>query len=595
MIVLVAYFGIALTVSLILTPVCRRIARRAGFVAPPKDDRWHRTPTALFGGIAIASTTIGLGIAVGPDIRLWPLLGAGAVMALVGVFDDVLTVKPSTKLVMQISLASVLVFLDYRLGWTDSLVLDAMLTLLWVVGITNSFNLLDNMDGLCAGIALIAGTFLLGTLYTHTGVSPISMYLAVLLGATAGFLVYNIHPATIFMGDTGSLFLGFNLAALTLIATSVGTRSGTSGVLSVVAGPVLLLLIPIFDTTLVTVMRIIAGRRPSQGGRDHSSHRLVAIGLPESTAVATLWFLAIVGGGLAVLIRPGGENWFGIVAMTFVLAMIIFAVYLAKIRVYEDAPAGNARKITPLVVDFMYKRRVAEVLLDLCLIPLAYYSAYRLRFEGGAFFANYPYFLNSLPVVLTAQMLSLFVMGGYRGTWRHFGIMDAVVFAKSVALGATVSILAMVFAYNFASYSRAVFVIYSALVLLLLCGTRASFRLVGEFINRRQAGGLRCLVYGTSGSSLATLREAFGQQPFKLLGFVDDDPSQMNARVSGYPVLGNFSRLLSMIDSGEVDRVVMNTNLIDLDKIQRLHAKCHACGVELMILHVNLKPFTLAS
>jgi FlaA1/EpsC-like NDP-sugar epimerase len=200
-----------------------------------------------------------------------------------------------------------------------------------------------------------------------------------------------------------------------------------------------------------------------------------------------------------------------------------------------------------------------------------------------------------VPVVLTAQMLSLFVMGGYRGTWRHFGIMDAVVFAKSVALGATVSILAMVFAYNFASYSRAVFVIYSALVLLLLCGTRASFRLVGEFINRRQAGGLRCVVYGTSGASLATLREAFGQQPFKLLGFVDDDPSQMNARVSGYPVLGNFSRLLSIIESGEIDRVVMNTKLIDLDKIQRLHARCDACGVELMILHVHLKPFTLAS
>ena len=243
----------------------------------------------------------------------------------------------------------------------------------------------------------------------------------------------------------------------------------------------------------------------------------------------------------------------------------------------------------------MYKRRVAEVLLDLCLIPLAYYSAYRLRFEGEALTANYPYFLNSLPVVLTAQLLSLFVVGGYRGTWRHFGIMDAVVLAKSVALGTTVSILAMVFVYHFASYSRAVFIIYSVILMLLLCSTRASFRIVGEFITRRQATGLRCVVYGTSGASLATLREAFGQQPFKLLGFVDDDPSQMNARVSGYPVLGDFSRLLSIIESGEVDRVVMNTNLIDLDKIQRLHAKCHACGVELMILHVHLKPFTLAS
>ena len=595
MTVLITWFVLALTMSMILTPLCRYVALRAGAVAAPKEDRWHRTPTALFGGIAIASTTIGLGVVVGHDIRLWPLVAGGAAMALVGFVDDVLTVKPSTKLLMQISLASMLVFLDYRLGWTDSPVLDAMLTLLWVVGITNSFNLLDNMDGLCAGIALIAGTFLLGSLYAHTGVNPVLLYLAVLLGATAGFLAYNIHPARIFMGDTGSLFLGFNLAGITLLATSIGSRTGTSGVLSVVAGPVLLLLIPIFDTALVTVMRILSGRRPSQGGRDHSSHRLVAIGLPESTAVATLWVLAIVGGAISIFLRFSGDNWPGVLATTFVLAMIIFAVYLAKIRVYEEPPTASTGKVTPLVVDFMHKRRVAEVLLDLCLIPLAYYSAYRLRFEGEAFIAHYRYFLNSLPVVLTSQLLSLFVVGGYRGTWRHFGMMDAVVLAKSVVLGTTASILAMVFAYNFSSYSRAVFIIYSALLMLLLSGTRASFRLVGEFINRRQTGGVRCVVYGTAGASLATLREAFGPEPFKLLGFVDDDPTQVNVRLSGYPVLGDFSHLLSIIESGDVERVVLNTNVIDLDKVHRLEAKCRACEVELMILHVHLKQFTIAS
>ena len=329
---------------MILTPVCRHIARRAGFVAAPKDDRWHRTPTALFGGIAIAATTIGLGVAVGPDIRLWTLLAGGAAMALFGVFDDVLTVKPSTKLVMQISLASMLVFLDYRLGWTDSLVLDAMLTLLWVVGITNSFNLLDNMDGLCAGIALIAGTFLLGTLYAHTGVSPISMYLAVLLGATAGFLVYNIHPATIFMGDTGSLFLGFNLAALTLLATSIGTRSGT--VRRVVgrgrSSPAFVdsdFRHDACHSDAHSLGQTPFARRPGSQFSPIGGHRPSGIDC----------CCDIVGSGHRRR-RPrdsypsGGENWFGIVALTFVLAMIIFAVYLAKIRVYEDAPSANAGK-----------------------------------------------------------------------------------------------------------------------------------------------------------------------------------------------------------------------------------------------------------
>ena len=593
---LATFFSLAMGVSLILTPVCRGFARAMGFVAKPREDRWHITPTALFGGIAIAATALAFGILSGPDVRLWQLLGCAFVVALFGLVDDVLAVKASTKLIMQITVASALVFFNFRLGWTDSLVLDAMLTLLWIVGITNSFNLLDNMDGLCAGITLIAGTFLLVALYGDAGMSPAALYLAALLGATAGFFVFNLHPASIFMGDTGSLFLGFNLASITLIASNAGAEPGTSGVLPAVIGPVLLLLIPIFDTTLVTVMRLLAGRRTSQGGRDHSSHRLVAVGLSEPTAVATLWALAIVGGAIAALLRNGGENWAGVIAVTFVIAMVIFAVYLAKIRVYHDAPVGTVEgKFTPLVVDFMYKRRVAEVVLDVCIVPIAYYSAYRLRFEGPAFALNYPFFLNSLPVVLATQLLSLFIVGGYRGTWRYFGIMDAVVFAKSVVLGATASIVVIVFAYNFANYSRAVFVIYAALLMLLLSGTRASFRLLGEFVSRRQSSGRRCLIYGTNGASVATVREAFGGRSFKIIGFADDDPVQANARVSGYPVIGDFRRLLAMIERDEIDCVVLNTPIMDLDKLKRLDVACRAREVDLLTLDINLKPFTLAS
>src|SRR5204863_1694857 len=144
--------------------------------------------------------------------------------------------------------ASLLLFWGFRLHWSPSLAGDTMLTLFWIVGITNAFNLLDNMDGLCAGTVLIAGAFLLISFGHDPGLAPIAQYLALLLGATAGFLVYNLHPASIFMGDVGSLFLGFNLAALTLMAEP--GRAGGSGLLSIVAAPVLLLVIPIFDTAL---------------------------------------------------------------------------------------------------------------------------------------------------------------------------------------------------------------------------------------------------------------------------------------------------------------------------------------------------------
>ena len=569
------FFLLALAASLALTPLCRLVAHRLGFVARPKEDRWHKRPTALFGGVAIAMTTLVLGVAIGPDARLWQLLGCGLVVAGFGLADDVLSLKASTKLILQITVASALLFFGFRLHWTDSLVFDAMFTLFWIVGITNGLNLLDNMDGLCAGTTLIAGTFLLVGIISGGGVTAPAVYMAVLLGATAGFLFYNIHPASIFMGDAGSLFLGFNLAALTLIAREAGVGAGASGMISVVAAPVMLLLVPIFDTTLVTVMRLLSGRRPSQGGRDHSSHRLVAVGLPEPTAVAVLWALAICGGGLALSLQWKNQNWTWVVALTFFIAMIIFAVYLARIRVYEDRDLeelqGNA--VTPLVADFMYKRRVAEVLLDFCLIPIAYYSAYRLRFENNVLALNYAFFLRSLPVVLASQLIALFIVGGYRGAWRYFGIMDAVVFAKGVALGTVASLMIILYAYHFENYSRAVFVIYAALLLLLLTASRASFRLLGEFVHRRRSIGQRCVIYGTSGASVATIREAFGQLPPRIVGFADDDAGQAHGRVAGYPVVGDFGRLLAMIDAGEVECVVLNTRVVDVDQTSGARAR----------------------
>jgi UDP-GlcNAc:undecaprenyl-phosphate GlcNAc-1-phosphate transferase len=593
---LAIFFGLGLAISLGLTPLCRWVAIRLGFVAAPKEDRWHQRPTAMFGGVAIALTTLGLGLALEPDARLWPLLGCGLLIAAFGLADDVASLKPSTKLIAQITVASVVVFFGMRLAWTGSLAGDAMLTLFWVVGITNGFNLLDNMDGLCAGTTIIAGLFLLAGMFHQAGATPPAVYLATLLGATAGFLVYNRHPASIFMGDTGSLFLGFNLAALTLVSGKAS--GGASGVVSVVAGPILLLLIPIFDTTLVTVMRLLSGRRPSQGGRDHSSHRLVAIGLPEPTAVAVLWSLAVFGGGIALSLQFKDQNWTWIVASVFFIAMIIFAVYLARIRVYDDAELKHAPAtgFTPLLADFMYKRRVAEVLLDVCLIAVAYYTAYHLRFgEANVLLVNYPFFLQSLPIVLACQLIALFVAGGYRGTWRYFGMIDAVVFARGVLFGTVSAMVVLVFVYQFVNYSRAVFVIYALVLLVLLAASRGSFRLLGEFTARRRSVGQRCVIYGTSGASVATIREAFADQPLKIIGFADDDPMQANSRVAGYSVVGDFYRLLAMVESGGVDCVVVNTRVADVERLQALEGVCRAHDVALVKIQLNLKPFHVAS
>jgi UDP-GlcNAc:undecaprenyl-phosphate GlcNAc-1-phosphate transferase len=592
---LLLQFILALISSLALTPVCRAVSRRTGYVAAPREDRWHRRPTALFGGVAIAVTVLGLGAAIRPFSSVWPLLTAGGLLAAFGFVDDILHLKASTKLIAQILVASVLLFVGYRLHATTSMIGDAMLTLVWIVAITNAFNLLDNMDGLCAGVATVAGVFVLGGLVADgAGEGALGLYVATLLGATVGFLVFNAHPASIFMGDTGSLFLGVNFAAL-----AVAVRpEGRSGLVSVMAVPVLLLMIPIFDTVLVTALRVLSGRPPSLGGRDHTSHRLVAVGLSERMAVLVLWNLAAGGGVIAMLLQRPDPSWGLITALGFALALAIFGVYLSRIRVYEqvDFSAIRPDSLTPLITNFMYKRRVAEVLLDCCLIPLAYYTAYRLRFEGDLLGMNYLYFIQSMPIVLASQLTALFIVGGYRGAWRHFGMMDAVVFGKGVLLGTTGAVLAILYIYRFEHYSRSVFLIYAALLMLLLSGSRASFRLVGEFVERRRIVGQRCVIYGTGGATLSTIRAAFGASTaLRILGFVDDDPQQHNMRVQGYPVVGDYRALVSMVDAGELDCVVLNAPVLDAERLERLESACRVRQVSLLKLQIHLKPLTPAT
>jgi UDP-GlcNAc:undecaprenyl-phosphate/decaprenyl-phosphate GlcNAc-1-phosphate transferase len=584
---LLGWYGAALALSAALVPACRAIAFRTGHVAPPRRDRWHTRPTALFGGVAIALTSLTLAAAAGVATPLMLPLAGGALIFAVGLTDDLLSLKPSTKLIAQIALAAMFVFFGERLHWTPWPAVDMLLTVVWLVGVTNAFNLLDNMDGLCAGVALIAGVALMSGLAGRPDNAAELLFLAILLGATTGFLIYNHHPASIFMGDAGSLFLGFTLAALTL--TAGGPDNDRSRVLSIVAAPMLVLLIPIFDTTLVTVSRLLSGRPVSQGGRDHSSHRLVAIGLPEATAVRVLWALAAAAGTIGFVVRRFADDRAWLLGAVFLLAMVVFAVYLAQVRVYDEPSAVPARGVTLVLVEFMYKRRVAEVLLDACLVTIAYYGAWRLRFEGNEWLAYFPRMLESLPVALAVQLVTLFALGAYRGAWRHFGLMDGVVFAKSVVLGTLSIIAALVYLFRFEQYSRGVFIIYAALLLILLSGSRASFRLIGEFARRRRPGQ-RLVIYGDAHSAGVLLRDLLGSpgESYRVIGFINDDPATHSMRLQGYPVLGGERRLLELVAMREVDVVVVDPNAAQTTSLTELEAACRVAGVRLLRLRYSL-------
>jgi UDP-GlcNAc:undecaprenyl-phosphate GlcNAc-1-phosphate transferase len=550
----------------------------------------------LVSGVGIAASLFVTCLVFNVPGQLPVLVATAAIVFAMGVADDVLNLKPATKLVVQIAVASALLFFDLRLNWIHSETLDRIVTLVWVVGLTNAFNLLDNMDGLCAGIAMIVGSALLvdllpGAQGTHVAYE--ARYLAALLGATGGFLAYNLYPATIFMGDGGSLLLGFSVAAVTL--SSAHKAAGRSDVLSIVAAPVLVLLIPIFDTTLVTLSRWFSGRRASQGGRDHSSHRLVAIGLSERRAVALLWALAAVGGALGVAVDHFAYSWSTLAAgVIFMISMVLFAAYLAGIRTYDDADRQVAEgKITPIIVEFMYKRRVAEVLLDFCLVTICYYAAYRMRFEDPEdFMRNFNTFLRSLPVVVGVQMIAFFAVGVYRGAWRHFGMIDTLNIARGVFLGAVCAQLIILYVYRFFAYSRTVFAIYGMLILTVVTLSRASFRLVGEFMRRQRRSGRRVIIYGAGDGGTLVLREllAHDEDNVRVVGFIDDDHRKSGMRVQGYPVLGGYAALMVLLDSKSVDGVVVSARRMAPERLHNLEVICGQRQVNLSRLQIALEP-----
>src|SRR5687767_14796460 len=226
------------------------------------------------------------------------------------------------------------------------------------------------------------------------------MLAATLLGACLGFLVYNFNPASIFMGDTGSLFLGFMVAGLSLVGGWPYSR-GTTLVLLL---PVLVVLVPIFDTTFVTVTRKLSGRPVSQGGRDHTSHRLVALGMSERRATLLLYMFAALSGALALAVRQVAI-W-GALALVagFALSALFIGLYLGKVGVYEESRSPKLDAASGTLIDplgnLSHRRRIIEILLDTVLVALAYYCAYLLRFDGDMPGEQIMIFIRTLPLLV---------------------------------------------------------------------------------------------------------------------------------------------------------------------------------------------------
>ena len=298
-------FLVACGSALVLTPLCRLAALRLGMLDRPGGKKIHAHPTPLLGGPAIALAHAAGVLVSGPVEQVSAtILVAGGLILLLGIHDDVDPhaegVRWWLRLVFQGFLAVFVIYPGITLGFLRTPWLSLPLTFLWIVGITNAFNLLDNMNGLSGGIAAIAGlTFaVLAARYVDVGPEqmPTARAAAALAGACLGFLPSNFR-SRIFMGDAGSLFIGFTLACLAALGSWKSPTVPTSVII-----PLLVLAYPIFDTTLVVILRLRRGQSPVTGGRDHSSHRLVNLGLGRVEAVLLIYLFSLSHALTALLV-----------------------------------------------------------------------------------------------------------------------------------------------------------------------------------------------------------------------------------------------------------------------------------------------------
>ena len=588
--------GAALLASIALTPAVRALARRGGMVAKPKSDRWHTRPTAMLGGVAIAVAVLGSVLLLLPQTRENVIvMAASAALFAVGLADDFLHIKPYQKLIGQLLGAAAVVALGLILPWTASYVINVLITLFWLVGITNAVNMLDNMDGLAVGVCAIAAAFLAMNFYAGDQF-PQSLMLIAFAGALVGFLVYNHHPASIFMGDCGSMFVGFFLASSVLAA---GTGSGRSrSVAAVLAVPVLVLLVPIFDTTLVTLLRKLAGRPASQGGRDHTSHRLVALGLSEKHAVWMLYTFALAAGALAMLVRHATLDVSVGVIAAFTVVLTLLGVYLARVRVYDqDEIAPRRPAVFTFLLHLSYKRRLFEVALDVVLIVLSYYFAHAIVLGPAADSGEWRLFLRTLPIVLAVKLAALLLSGVYRGLWRYPSLADVVRYTRGVAFGSVATIVCAGLVGGFDGLKPSVFVIDAMLLLLALSASRFAFRLLRKLVPLpHQRHGKRVVIYGAGDGGELLVRELRNNAELQRvpMAFLDDDPRKAGRLLHGLTIAtpdgaGSIAALCRAVAAEEL---LVSTSKVPPTRMRAVADECERAGVAVRQMNIDIRALT---
>lgn len=543
------FFLEALSVSFLLTGGMLRYSLKRSLLDVPNDRSSHSVPKPRLGGVAIVLafycscvTLLLIGTNPFPGIRMAVgVLSAGAVIVCIGLADDLRGLDARVKLVTQIAagaivISSGVVLERLHIPLIGSIELGAMsvpFTLLWIVGFINLYNFIDGIDGLAAGVGMIAAVFLLlvGALAGATFLAPLY---AILAGSSLGFLRYNFPPARIFMGDTGSTFIGFVFATLSVIGAGAGIP---------VFVTVLLLGGVIGDAVLTLLRRAVKRERLLAPHRTHYYQRLTSLGLSHKQ-VTLLEYLVAMLLGVSALFYFHGDRLF--VSVFSVVWVGFFLWAITKIRSMERG--GRL---------FWEGRTLAVALGDIIFIAASYFLSYYLRLNFRFPEAETTSMLISLPIVLVIRTAVFFYFDLYRRVWRYTSLDDLMRIVKAVSLSSLVMIVSFTLLFRFESFPRSVFIIDWFILTVFLAGSRIATRWFHELPSHEEIAGKRVVIGGAGLATEALLHRIKKAEGVEPVGIIDDRSEMAGRVIHGLEVLGPFSKLVQLVERHGIDEVIL--------------------------------------
>ncbi|MEW5798552.1 MAG: hypothetical protein AB1728_06060 [Bacteroidota bacterium] len=590
-------FVLPALLALMITPGVIRYASLVGAMDQPNQRKIHRHPTPRLGGVSICiSFLVSLLIFLQTDIisnitttivsYQWiSFVSALVIIFFVGVADDIHPMNPGKKFFVQAIAASIVYAGGFKISTMTSLLsvgtidiglLDYPLTLLWIVGITNAFNLIDGLDGLATGVGIIAAgsMFLIAASNGHYNSALVILALA---GSLAGFLFHNFHPAKIFLGDSGSLLIGFLLA---VIAIHTETKGSTAFALVV---PMLALGLPIMDTTLAMIRRLLFSLLPDQrnasGGiltklhsmflpdRKHIHHQLISLGLSHRNVVLVLYCVSFLFGIGAFAVTVVNTSW-----ASFVFAAVGIAMFIGVRQLqYKEMAILSNGILLPIYEWPLIRQRFFQGFLDLAFCVLSSVLAFNLTKETPL-----PVPLNEslfIVAILSGVQIAVFYSTGlYDNSFRYASIAEFLQIAKACFIAVLVGGGIVLALWQPWMNINATTVLTDFYILAsLVAGSRMSFHILNFLFERKNRSGHNVLIYGARANGILLLNYILHNKAlnYNPVGFLDDDPTLEGKRISGYTVLGGHWFLKRLLKKYAVNEILIASDTMKPEALRR--------------------------